>query len=364
MSALLTLGIILSATDSLSPVLKSATGDMDTLDNKIGSVSGNITKLGTASLALGTALTIPLKAALDDYQELSKAQGELATLGIGDSGLDAITQSAQEFSNDFAGTSAPQFVAAAYDIKSGISSFSDSAVGDFTKIAAMTASATKSSTGQMTSLFATGYGIYKEQFNSFGSSTIAGWNQLSEEERDIKFGEYFSAGISSSVQAFKTDGAQMSAALSNLGSNATSAGVSFSEQLNILGMLQKTMSGSEAATKYRSFLNTAYGAGDKLGLTFTDANDKLLSMPEIISQVREQYGETIDAVESDELKKAFGTDEAVSLIKQLYTQTDELANGITKTNKSLQGGLDITTKMANAANKGKEFELLNQLVIQ
>lgn len=360
MSTLLTLGIILSATDKLSPILGGASSNLDKLDNKIGSVSANITKLGTASLALGLAITAPLKSALDDYQNLATAQGEIASLGIDDSGIKAITKSAREFSNEFSGTTAPEFVKASYDIKSGISSLSDTAVGEFTKTAALTASATKSSTSQMTSLFASGFGIYRKQFDSFGSDTIDGWNALSDEEKDIKFGEYFSAGIASSVQAFKTDGSNMSAAISNLGASATSAGIEFAEQLTVLGQLQATMSGSEAATKYKAFLNSVGGASDKLGLDFTDEDNQLLGMTDIIGKIKDKYGETIDALESDELKKAFGTEEAVALVKLLYNETDSLTSNIDSMNKSLENGTTKTKEMAKAMNKGKEFDLLGQ----
>lgn len=360
MSSLLTLGIVLSAVDSLSPVLGNATKNLDSLDSKIGSVSANITKLSTATLAMGTAILAPLSSALDDYQDLAAAQGEIASLGIEDSGIKAITQSAREFSNEFAGTTAPEFLRASYDIKSGISSLSDTAVGAFTKTAAMTAAATKSSTGEMTSLFASGYGIYRKQFEDFGASTIAGWNALSNEEKDIKFGEYFSAGIASSVQAFKTDGGNMSAALSSLGASATSAGIDFAEQLSILGQLQATMSGSEAATKYKAFLGSVSAAGDKLDLQFTDANNQLLSMPEIIGKVKDKYGDTIDALESAELKKAFGTEEAVALVKLLYNETDALTANINSMSTSLENGTAKTKEMAKAMNKGKEFDLLGQ----
>ncbi|WP_419782334.1 phage tail tape measure protein [Malaciobacter marinus] len=362
MSTLLNIGIILSATDALSPVLGNATSGLDGFDNKIDETSANLTKLGTASLALGEGISSALGSTFDDIQELRAAQGELKTLGVEGTGLDAITQSAKEFASEFSGTTAPTFVKAAYDIKSGISSLSDTAVGEMTSIAAMTASATKSSTAEMTSLFATGYGIYRDQFEQFGSATIDGWNKLSDEEKDIKFGEYFSAGISNSVQAFKTDGTQMSAALSNLGASATSAGVSFSEQLSILGQLQATMSGSEAATKYRAFLTGAVKANESLGLSFLDANNKLVSMPEILEQLRDKYGSVLDGMEKKELYDAFGSSEALALIELLYPKTENLTNSINTMNTSLQDGSKKTREMALSANEGKEQEVLDQKI--
>ncbi len=359
---LFTIGVMLSATNMLSPAFKDAQGDVSALDKQVVQFGQNITAISTAALGLGKKILDPLKNAYGDSQFLKAAQGELMTLGIMGEGLGKITAQANAYTAQFAGTTASDFVSAAYDIKSGISTLGDEAVGQFTAIASMTGAATKSTTGEMTNLFATGYGIYRKQFDAFGEATIEGWNALSQEEKDIKFGEYFSAGIASTVQEYKTNGTNMSAAMSNLGATATSANVAFEEQLTILGMLQKTMSGSEAATKYRAFLNAAYGAGDKLGLTFTDANDQLLSMPEILNAIKDKYGETLDAVEGDELKNAFGTDEAVALVKMLYSETDTLSTSINKMNLSLQEGAIKTRQMAQAANYGKDMELYDQKI--
>lgn len=306
-------------------------------------------RMGATGDAIGVAAALyGVKKLVNAYGEISSAQGEIASLGISAEGVEAITQKAKEFSNQWSGTTQSEFIKASYDIKSGISSLSDEAVGEFTRIAAMTAGATKSSTEQMTSLFASGYGIYRKQFDQFGAATIEGWSALSQAEQDNAFGEYFSAGISSAVQAFKTDGSQMSAAISRLGATATSANVSFAEQLSILGSLQATMSGGEAATKYRAFLTNAAKAGEALNLSFVDANNQLLSTPQILEELRGKYGETIDEVEAQELKKAFGTDEAIAMIKLLYPEVDNLKSNIDGMNQSLRGGMETTDAMAKS----------------
>ncbi|EMJ7098650.1 phage tail tape measure protein [Vibrio parahaemolyticus] len=326
--------------------------------NKDMRMSAGVDAVGVSAAVFG------IKKLVDAYGEISSAQGEIQSLGIDEAGIASITAKAKAFSNEWAGTTQAEFIRASYDIKSGISTLSDAAVGEMTRIAALTAGATKSTTAQMTSLFASGYGIYRKQFDQFGAQVIDGWEELSAAERDMKFGEYFSAGIASSVQAFKTDGANMSAAISNLGAAATSANVPFAEQLSILGQLQATMSGSEAATKYRAFLGNAAKAADKLGLEFLDANDNLRSMPEILEELRGKYGDTIDALEEKEIKDAFGTDEAVAMIKLLYPEIDTLKGNINGMNDSLAGGMDKTTQMAKAILTGpaESFQLLNQRV--
>lgn len=169
----------------------------------------------------------------------------------------------------------------------GIASLTDEGVAQFTQLAALTGKATKSTTEEMGSLFATGYGIYKGAYDDLS---------------DLEFGEMFSAGIATAVKNYKTSGSEMASAISALGATATNNNVPLEEQLAILGQLQTTMSGSEAATKYKSFLNQATKAGEALGLQLTDDNNRLLSTPEILEKLKGKYGETIDAVEKKELK--------------------------------------------------------------
>ncbi len=321
-------------------------------------LGGKLIAGGGAVMYGGMRLKDKLSNYYDEYADLAKSQGELMTLGINRSGMEAITKKGKEFSSQYAGVSAKDFVSAAYDIKSGISSLSDASVGNMTKIAALTARATKSNVEQMTSLFATGYNIYSKQFDDFASRTIAGWNDLSQEEKDIKFGESFSNGIAKAVQVYKTNGGEMEGYISMLGSTATNAGASMQEQFAIGGMLQSTMSGSEAATRYRAFIKGAANAGGELGLKFTDANNQLLSTADILDVLRKKYGNTIDAMEKTELTKAFGSDEAIAFIDLLYNKTDILRQGITELQITNKQGLGLTKAMAEAANFGQEGERL------
>lgn len=120
--------------------------------------------------------------------ETRRALGELASLGVKD--LEAVEDAARSFSDQWAGTSKADFISASYDIKSGIASLTDEGVADFTTLAALTGKATKSTVGEMTSLFATGYGIYKGFYDDL---------------TDLEFGEMFSAGISKSGPAVQND---------------------------------------------------------------------------------------------------------------------------------------------------------------
>jgi len=313
----------------------------------LGATFGNVAKSGAVMQEMGSQITGAVLAPVEATFETRRAIGELASLGVKD--LEAVENAARSFSDQWAGTTKADFISAAYDIKSGIATLSDEGVADYTALAGLTAKATKSTTGEMTSLFATGYGIYKGYYDDL---------------TDLEFGEMFSAGIARSVQQFKTDGSQMASAIQTLGASATTSNVPLEEQLSILGMLQATMSGSEAGTKYKAFLRSAAKGGEALGLSFTDANNQLLSMPEILDQLRGKFGETMDAAEKMELQKAFGDTEAVALIDLLYSKTDDLQGNILDMYDALGSGTGVATEMANAINETEpeRFERLTQRI--
>jgi len=289
---------------------------------------------------------------INPFGNIASAQGGLASLGISEKGIGIITKAGIAAANTWSSITAPAFIEGSYDIKSGIASLGDTAIAEYTRMAAVTAKATKYSTEQMTGLYATGFGIYRKQFDSFAASTITGWKNLSNEEKDIKFGEYFSAGIAASVQAYKTKGEEMQQYFTTLGATATSAGASFAEQLAIGGYLQRTMPGSEAATKYASFENSAFKAGKSLKLNFVDEQTGALkSIPDILDLIKEKYGE-LDAESTAEIKDAFGRKEASDLVKLLIGDTDELRKSIEFQNKALKDGMSLPEEMARAFERG------------
>lgn len=321
--------------------IRETTDHFESYSTKMaGMARDGVVLIGTG-VQLASAAIAPVKATFQTQDAL----GELSSLGIQD--LKALESAATDFSNTWAGTTKPEFLTAAYDIKSGIASLNDAGVAGFTSMAGETAKATKSTIAEMTSLFATGYGIYKDYYGDL---------------TDLQFGEIFSAGISQSVKQFKTTGSGMAQAISALGASATSAMVPLEEQLSILGMLQATMSGSEAGTKYTAFLQSAAKAGGELGLSFTDASGQLKSMPEILGAMQGKFGDVLTAADKLELQKAFGTIEAVKLIELLYSKTDDLQGNIVSLYDTMGMGMSITEEMANKINAppGQSWELLKQ----
>ena len=347
MDSVYKLSVVLGLTDNMTGNLSSVTNKVADSTEKLNKAFGSVQKAGAVMVGVGTALTTACLGTVQSTFDTQNALGELASLGVQD--LAAVEKAAKSFSDTWAGTTKSEFISASYDIKSGIASLTDEGVAKFTELAALTGKATKSTTEEMGSLFATGYGIYKGAY---------------EDMSDLEFGEMFSAGIATAVKNYKTAGSEMASAISMLGATATNNKISMEEQLAILGQLQTTMSGSEAATKYKSFLNTAASAGEKLGLSFVDANNQLLTTPEILQKLKDKYGDTLDAVEKQEIKSAFGTDEAVAMIDLLYNDIDGLTGGIDSLASSMKQGVSVTNEMAEAIDNTPErkFEVLRQKI--
>ena len=342
------LSLIMNMVDNITGpmglISSSVNGGVSRLQ-KLESAFGGMVKTGAVMTELGSSIAGAALAPVEATFETRRALGELASLGVKD--LEAVEDAARSFSDQWAGTSKADFISASYDIKSGIASLTDEGVADFTTLAALTGKATKSTVGEMTSLFATGYGIYKGFYDDL---------------TDLEFGEMFSAGISKSVQQFKTTGSEMAAAIESLGASATNAKVPLEEQLSVLGMLQATMSGSEAGTKYAAFIQSAAKGGEELGLAFVDANNQIKSLPEILDLLRGKYGDTIDAIEKQEIATAFGTDEAVDLIDLLYSKTGELQDNVLSLYDAMGQGTAVASEMASAMNETEpeKFERLQQ----
>ncbi|EKF9246759.1 phage tail tape measure protein [Vibrio cholerae] len=301
---MMVIGLVDQVTKPLAGITNEINGAMSAAEKGMEQAA----KGGAGLWATGVAIQNALMPAI----EMDRKLGEVKSLGVTDEALKQLQQTALEFASDY-GKSATEFVGASYDIQSAIAGLTGEELSQFTKASGVLAAATKADTATITSYMGTMYGIFKNQAEEMGK---AAWVE------DV-------AGMTASaVQMFKTTGMEMSSAFTSVGANATAAGIAMSEQMAILGTLQSTMSGSEAGTKYKAFLAGVGGAQDKLNLSFVDAQGKMLPMLDILEKLQGKFGDTLDVAESDELKKAFGSDEAVSLIKLLMADTQGLAASI------------------------------------
>lgn len=291
-------------------------------------------RAGASQVAMGTAALWAagqaLKGGLEPAIEMQRALGEVRSLGVAENALNDLKKSALSFSVQY-GTSAADFVRASYDIQSAIAGLSGRELTSFTTASGVLAKATKSDVGTITAYMGTMYGIFKNTADQMGKA---------------QWVEQIAGQTASAVQLFKTTGNEMSSAFTALGAAAQKAGASSAEQFAVLGQLQSTMSGSEAGTKYKSFLAGIGGAQKTLGLKFTNNDGTMKSVVEIMTLIQGKFGDISKVADSDLLKKAFGSDEAVAMIKLLSSDIDGL-----KANVNSLGaitGMDKAREMALA----------------
>lgn len=339
--------VLVSLADKLTAPLRNAEDTVAKASERMQKRLALSMKLaGGGAAAAGVAYGVErlVTGFTDSIRDVERAKGELATLGVRD--LDAVVRRGQEMQMQLAGVTADAFVRASYDIKSGISSLTDQGVADMTASAMLVAKATKGQAEQMTSLFATSYGIFKKQM---------------EDLTDAEFGEQFGAALSASVQQFKTDGAAMQQAIESAGAGAVQLGMDMTEQLTLLGMMQQQMQAGEAGTALRAFATNAAKAHEAFGkmqvtadrpvrVRILDEDGGLREMPDILADLQARYGETLDAFEAAEIKEAFGTDEAMKMINALYGQEAAVRANAEALDHAAKQGAEFTSAMAAAAD--------------
>ena len=324
----------------LKEEFKATKQEIEEANSKLNSFSLKLAKVSAVSAGIGKMALGKIGSFVGEFKEIQKAQGDIASLGVSESGIGKITKEAVALSNTYSDMVAPDIIKASYDIKSGIASLSDDGVAYYTKLAATTAKATKATTEEMTKLGALGHGIFK-----------------SANESDIEFGSRFYASVAKFVKKFRTTGADATLGISNIGATAHAMGVSLEQELAVIGEAKQAFNtAAEAGTGYRAFLAGAVGAQKELGLSFVDTKGNLLPMVQILGAIKKKFGD-LNAVEMAKIKKAFGSDEAVKIITALINKTDSLK-------KSEQDLIDARVSgiedMAKDRNRGGEFILMLQ----
>ncbi len=294
--------------DQVTKPLAGINAQMDKV-SKAGRQGWSSMAMGATTVAAGG---MAIQSALGPAIEMDRALGEVASLDVKKDVLGALGREALALSVKY-GESATEIVRSSYDIQSAIAGLEGNELPAFTRASTTLAKATKADTATITNYMGTMYGIFEQQAKMMGKATWV---------------ENLAGKTATAVQMFKTTGQGMADAFGAIGANATAANVSMDEQFAVLGMLQSTMGGGEAGTKFKAFLAGVGNAQKTLGMQFTDSAGNMLPVLTVLEKLKARYGETMSVAEGDELKKAFGSDEAVSMIKLLMTNTKGLATNI------------------------------------
>ncbi len=351
MSEDLGLGVVVSMKDAFSQNAGRVQSSMQSLDQTVAASSERMTRnmdriqKGAMLMGAGLALMALPVGLVASTAATQKALGELASLGVQD--LRAIEDAAESFTNTWAGSSKAEFITASYDVRSALSGLTDEAVGSFTAMAALTGKATKATTEEMVGTFTTAYGIFKPIMAEFS---------------DAEWAQTFAGAMAQTVASFKTNGRQMADAIKNIGAVAASSNVPLEEQLAILGQLQTTMPGSEAGTLYKAFIMKAAEAGEKLGLSMVDSSGRLKGIIPILKEIQGKFPDLSQAAAQVEIKKAFGSDEAVKFLLQMSQGVAALETNIRSVEQAMRTGTAVTEEMARSMNLdiGARLKLVGQ----
>ncbi|EIP0098510.1 phage tail tape measure protein [Salmonella enterica subsp. enterica serovar Wangata] len=323
------LDFTLSLVDKLTKPLKQAQSAVTGFADK---ATADFKRLGFGVAGLwGVAQGI--KGMVNPARDMEAALAEVSSLDVANKTLDQLRKTSQDFAVDY-GESASAFVRSAYDIQSAIAGLRGNELPKFTEASAILAKATKSDTATITNYMGTMYGVFKNTAEKMGRT---------------QWVEQIAGQTASAVQMFKTTGNEMSAAFTALGANAQAMKVSAAEQFAVLGQLQSTMSGSEAGTKYKSFLAGIGNAQKVLELNFTNRDGSAKGITDIIDLIKGKFGDLSKVSDADLLKKAFGSDEAVSMIKLLAGDVDGLKKNINSLGdiKGMDKAVEMAKKMVD-----------------
>ncbi|EDM5674393.1 phage tail tape measure protein, partial [Salmonella enterica subsp. enterica] len=318
------LDFTLSLIDKLSRPLKQAqssvTGFAEKSKAAFMQIGGGVLALAGTGMAIWGALS----PAIEMYDALNDA----ASKGIDDQALKAVQRDALRFSTTY-GASAVEFVQSTESINSAIAGLTGNELPKVTKVANTLAFALKSTAAETAEFMGQMFGNFSADAERLGK---------------VQFAEQLAGKMVYMRKVFGTEMGTIKDLMEGARGVGTNYGVGLDEQLAVLGQLNRTL-GTEASSAYEGFMTGAVEGAKKLGLSFTDATGKMLSMPEMLIKLQGKYGKSLEGnlKAQAELDAAFGDSSAV--VKHLYGNVALLQRNITELGGS--DGLKRTQEMAS-----------------
>ncbi|KGI61801.1 tail protein [Enterobacter sp. UCD-UG_FMILLET] len=317
------LDFTLSLIDKLSRPLKQVQNNVTGFADKSKAA---FARIGGGVLALaGTGMAI--KGALSPAIEMYDALNDAAAKGIDSTALKTVQRDALTFSTTY-GASAVEFVKSTEEINAAIAGLTGNELPKVTKVANVLAFAMKSTAAETSEFMGQMFGNFSSDAARLGK---------------VQFAEQLAGKMVFMRKTFGTEMATIKDLMEGARGVGTNYGIGLDEQLAVLGQLSRTL-GTEASSAYEGFMTGAIDGAKKLGLSFTDATGKMLSMPEMLAKLQGKYGKSLEGnlKAQAELDEAFGDSSAV--VKQLYGNVALLQRNITELGGA--DGLKRTQEMA------------------
>lgn len=317
------LDFTLSLIDKLSRPLKQVQNNVTGFADKSKAA---FARIGGGVLALaGTGMAI--KGALSPAIEMYDALNDAAAKGIDSTALKTVQREALTFSTTY-GASAVEFVKSTEEINAAIAGLTGNELPKVTNVANVLAFAMKSTAAETSEFMGQMFGNFSSDAARLGK---------------VQFAEQLAGKMVFMRKTFGTEMATIKDLMEGARGVGTNYGIGLDEQLAVLGQLSRTL-GTEASSAYEGFMTGAIDGAKKLGLSFTDATGKMLSMPEMLAKLQGKYGKSLEGnlKAQAELDEAFGDSSAV--VKQLYGNVALLQRNIAELGGA--DGLKRTQEMA------------------
>lgn len=283
-------------------------------------------KIGGGSIAL-FAVAKSITALLSPAEEMDRALKNASIGGV--SSINELRTAAKKFSAEY-GTSALDFVNSASSIKGALSGISDTDVPQAVTAMNMLSKATGESVDTSTAYIEQMATNYKGAVNKIGQLNFA----------------RHAAGIAAYAKNnFNVSTQQLQSMMQSTKGAAANNGVSMAEQSVVLSMASKSL-GNGAAGSYAALYKNLGKAGRELGLSFADANGKMLSMPDIIEKIQGKFGQDLskNIKAQQALDKALGG--GADIVKALAKNSGELRQHMKEVGKGQN--FKLMQKMAEA----------------
>ncbi|MEE6041471.1 phage tail tape measure protein [Avibacterium paragallinarum] len=302
------LDYVIHLTDKMTGPLKGVSKGVDNFVSKTKSAMSNIAMGGAGLFAVGKSMQAALMPAI----EMDRALGEVASLGVADSAIEKLRNTATEFAVEY-GKDSVEVVKSAYGIKQAFGELSDLELSGLTKTTNVMAAAIKTDANSAKDYLSRLYSIYKNEADSVGK---------------VQWAEKVASQTAIATTLFKSSVTDIEAGFKTVSGTAQKMGVSLGEQMAVIGQLGDKVDTTKAGKQFESFLLGLDSAEKKLGMSFHDNNGKLLSTDKILRKLKAKFGDVTK--HRDILKKAFGGDGAYKFIANMIDESDRLGSNIDK----------------------------------
>ncbi|HAG0017486.1 TPA: phage tail tape measure protein [Salmonella enterica] len=261
--------------------------------------------------------------------DLQDALDDLTGTGFEVSGLNKVTQAANDFAIEY-GRSSLEFVKNTALVRRSIGGITNNELPRYTQAASILGVAMRTSTDDAV---------------NYLSHVAAAFPQLAEKMGKVKFAESMAGLAAQMKNTFGTTLADLSGMIEQSKGTGGAMGVSLAEQLAVMGTARRTLGGGASGAYDQLLRHIGDGGATKAtGINFRDAGGQILPIITIMDKLKARYGENIEsnAAAQASMEKAFG--KGASVVRALWHNTGDLSKSLEALGKN--PGMKAVEEMA------------------